>query len=142
MSDVVPIKTGHEGTTADQFRAYFSRLRAGEMGAVPAVGAMLVLLGLFAALSPFFLTKLNIANLFVQTGTILTMTVALVFVIVIGEIDLSAGVTAGTGMAVFVKLNQVMPEWWIANLAFAFLIGLATGWFIGFFVAKIGRAHV
>ena len=138
MSDVVPIKTGHEGTTADQFRAYFSRLRAGEMGAVPAVGAMLVLLGLFASLSPFFLTKLNIANLFVQTGTILTMTVALVFVIVIGEIDLSAGVTAGTGMAVFVKLNQVMPEWWIANLAFAFLIGLATGWFIGFFVAKIG----
>jgi D-xylose transport system permease protein len=138
MSDVVPINTGHEGSTADQFKAYFSRLRAGEMGAVPAVGAMLLLVALFSALSPFFLTTINIANLFVQTGTILTMTVALVFVIVIGEIDLSAGVTAGTGMAVFVKLNQVLPEYWIWNLAFAFLIGLAVGWFIGFFVAKIG----
>ena len=138
MSDVVPINTGHEGSTADQFKAYFSRLRAGEMGAVPAVGAMLLLVALFSALSPFFLTKLNIANLFVQTGTILTMTVALVFVIIIGEIDLSAGVTAGTGMAVFVKLNQSLPQYWIWNLAFAFLIGLAVGWFIGFFVAKIG----
>lgn len=138
MSDVVPIKSGHEGSTADQFKAYFSRLRAGEMGAVPAVGAMLLLLGLFSALSPYFMTTLNIANLFVQTATILTMTVALVFVILIGEIDLSAGVTAGTGMAVFVKLNQVLPQYWIWNLAFAFLIGLAVGWFIGFFVAKIG----
>lgn len=138
MSDVVPINTGHEGSTADQFKAYFSRLRAGEMGAVPAVGAMLLLVALFSVLSPYFLTTINIANLFVQTGTILTMTVALVFVIVIGEIDLSAGVTAGTGMAVFVKLNQQLPEYWMWNLAFAFLIGLAVGWFIGFFVAKIG----
>jgi D-xylose transport system permease protein len=108
------------------------------MGAVPAVGAMLLLVALFSALSPYFLTTINIANLFVQTATILTMTVALVFVIVIGEIDLSAGVTAGTGMAIFVKLNQVLPQYWIWNLAFAFLIGLAVGWFIGFFVAKIG----
>lgn len=138
MSDVVPIKTGHEGSTADQFKAYFSRLRAGEMGAVPAVGAMLLLVILFSSLSPYFLTTLNIANLFVQTATILTMTVALVFVILIGEIDLSAGVTAGTGMAIFVKMNQVLPQYWIWNLAFAFLVGLAVGWFIGFFVAKIG----
>ncbi len=138
MSDVVPIKTGHEGSTADQFKAYFSRLRAGEMGAVPAVGAMLVLLGLFGTLSPYFLTTINIANLFVQSATLMTMTAALVFVILIGEIDLSAGVTAGTGMAVFVKLNQTMPDLWLANLAFAFLIGLAVGWLVGFFVAKIG----
>jgi D-xylose transport system permease protein len=138
MSDVVPIKTGHEGSTTDQFKAYFSRLRAGEMGAVPAVGAMLLLVILFSALSPYFLTTLNIANLLVQTATILTMTVALVFVIVIGEIDLSAGVTAGTGMAIFVKLNQVLPQYWMWNLAFAFLVGLAVGSFIGFFVAKIG----
>lgn len=138
MSDVVPIKTGHEGSTADQFKAYFSRLRAGEMGAVPAIGAMLLLVILFSSLSPYFFTTLNIANLFVQTATILTMTVALVFVILIGEIDLSAGVTAGTGMAIFVKMNQVLPQYWIWNLAFAFLVGLAVGWFIGFFVAKIG----
>ena len=138
MSDNITINTGQEGSALDQIKAYGSRLKSGEMGALPAIGALVLLVALFSSLSPYFLTVINFANLLNQAATLMMLSAALVFVIMLGEIDLSAGVTAGTGMAVFVKLNQVMPEWWIANLAFAFLIGLATGWFIGFFVAKIG----
>jgi D-xylose transport system permease protein len=55
----------------------------------------------------------------------------------LGEIDLSAGVTAGTGMAIFVKLNlEGMP--WMLSLGLAFILALATGSFLGYFVAKIG----
>ena len=137
MSDVVPIKSGQEGTTRDQFSAYLSRLKAGEMGALPAVGGLVVLAILFASLSPFFLTLINFANLFVQSATLMMLSAALVFVILLAEIDLSAGVTAATGMAIFVKLNNSGLPWgWC--LALAFLIGLAIGWFLGFFVAKIG----
>jgi D-xylose transport system permease protein len=136
MSELT-LKTGHEGSTSDQFKAYFSRLRAGDMGALPAVGALVVLGGLFAILSPYFLSLINFANLFVQASTLMMMAAALVFVLLIGEIDLSAGVTAGTGMAVFVKL-QLAGVNWILALAVAFALGLATGWVLGTFVARIG----
>ena len=75
------IASGHEGNLRDQISAYGSRLKNGEMGALPAVGALAVLTALFASLSPFFLTKLNIANLFVQAAELTTLAVALVFVI-------------------------------------------------------------
>jgi len=137
MSDQITIKTGQEGSALDQIKAYGSKFRSGEMGAVPAIAALLLLLVIFNFVSPYFLTTINIANLFVQSATLMMLSAALVFVIMLGEIDLSAGVTAGTGMAVFVKLNQLGWSWPL-TLALAFVIGLATGWFIGFFVAKIG----
>ena len=137
MSDQITIKTGQEGSALDQIKAYGSKFRSGEMGAVPAIAALILLLVIFNFVSPYFLTTINIANLFVQSATLMMLSAALVFVIMLGEIDLSAGVTAGTGMAIFVKLNQL--GWaWPLTLTLAFVLGLVTGWFIGFFVAKIG----
>jgi D-xylose transport system permease protein len=107
------------------------------MGALPAIGALILLLAIFSSLSPYFLTVLNFANLLNQAATLMMLSAALVFVIMLGEIDLSAGVTAGTGMAIFVKLN--LEGWpWQASFALAFALALATGWTIGYFVAKIG----
>lgn len=137
MSDQITIKTGQEGTLLDQVKAYGSRFRSGEMGMVPAIAALILLLVIFNFVSPYFLTTINIANLFVQSATLMMLSAALVFVIMLGEIDLSAGVTAGTGMAIFVKLNLMGIPWPI-TLALAFVLALATGWFLGFFVAKIG----
>ena len=137
MSDNITINTGQEGSALDQIRSYGSRLKSGEMGALPAIGALILLLAIFSSLSPYFLTVLNFANLLNQAATLMMLSAALVFVIMLGEIDLSAGVTAGTGMAIFVKLN--LEGWpWQASFALAFALALATGWTIGYFVAKIG----
>ncbi|MEY4618188.1 MAG: hypothetical protein RL101_374, partial [Actinomycetota bacterium] len=137
MSDQITIKTGQEGSALDQIKAYGSKFRSGEMGAVPAIAALILLLAIFNFVSPYFLTTINIANLFVQSATLMMLSAALVFVIMLGEIDLSAGVTAGTGMAIFVKLNQLGWAWPIGFVV-AFVLALLTGWFLGFFVAKIG----
>jgi D-xylose transport system permease protein len=132
------IATGYEGTAADQFRAYVARVRSGEMGMLPALGGLVVLCILFQILSPDFLSLPNIANLLTQTAFLGMLAVALVFVILIGEIDLSAGVTAGVGMAVFVQLNDAMHVNWILAFVIALAIGLVIGLFIGYFVAKVG----
>jgi D-xylose transport system permease protein len=137
MAEKVTINTGHEGTISDQVKAYFSRLKAGDMGALPAVAAVVVLMALFANLSPFFLTEINIANLFVQSAVLMVTAMALVFVLLLAEIDLSAGVTAATAMAIFVKMTYDGWDWPIA-LAAGFLFGFVIGWVIGIFVAKIG----
>lgn len=131
------IASGHEGTLRDQVNAYFSRLKNGEMGALPAVGALFVLGALFTSLSPFFLTKLNFANLFVQAAELTTLSVALVFVILLAEIDLSAGVTAGAAMDIFyLAMKGGMP--WVPAFLVALVFGALVGWVLGYFVAKIG----
>jgi D-xylose transport system permease protein len=136
--DTITINTGQEGSAKEQIRSYVSRLKSGEMGALPAVGALLLLLALFSSLSPFFFTTLNIANLLTQAATLTMLAAALVFVLMLGEIDLSAGVTAGTGMAIFVKLNSVDGWPWITSFILAFVFAIMIGTFLGFFVAKIG----
>jgi D-xylose transport system permease protein len=132
------IGSGQEGGLGDQVRAWFQRVRGGDMGALPAVAGFVVLSVLFSILSPFFLTERNFANLMTQAATLVTLGMALVFVILLGEIDLSAGVTAGVTMCIFIVLVNVQGVNWIAALAIAFLVGIFIGTLIGFFVARIG----
>lgn len=132
------IATGHEGTIRDQFDAYIARVRGGEMGMLPAIGGLVVLVVLFWALSPFFLTKLNIANLLTQTAALMMLAIALTFVILLAEIDLSAGVTGGLSMAVFILLTNNRGVAWVLSLLLALATAAFVGLFIGFFVARIG----
>ncbi|GAA1822304.1 sugar ABC transporter permease [Agromyces salentinus] len=132
------IGSGQEGGLMDQVRAWVQRVRGGDMGALPAVAGFVVLSVLFTALSPFFFTERNFANLLTQAATLVMLGMALVFVLLLGEIDLSAGVTAGLTMVIFVVLVAVVNLNWILALAIAFLTGIAIGTFIGFFVAKVG----
>ena len=76
-------------------REYVARLRGGDPGALPAVLGLLVLGVIFASTTPDFLTKVNIANLTSQASFIALIALGLVFVLLIGEIDLSAGTTGG-----------------------------------------------
>jgi D-xylose transport system permease protein len=107
------------------------------MGALPAVAALLVLTALFSYLSPFFFTKLNFANLFIQAAQLTTLAVALVFVILLAEIDLSAGVAAGVAMDIF-YLATFAGINWIPALGMSLLFGAVVGLILGLFVAKIG----
>jgi D-xylose transport system permease protein len=131
------ISSGHEGNLREQLTAYLQKLKAGEMGALPAVAALLVLTALFSYLSPFFFTKLNFANLFIQAAQLTTLAVALVFVILLAEIDLSAGVAAGVAMDIF-YLATFAGINWIPALGMSLLFGAVVGLILGLFVAKIG----
>jgi D-xylose transport system permease protein len=134
------IGSGQEGTISDQVRGYLRRLRGGEMGALPAIAGFVVLAILFSALSPYFLTERNFANLLTQAATLVMLAMALVFVILLGEIDLSAGVTSGVAMSLFVVLSNPggINMNWILALVVALLSGVVIGTFIGFFVARVG----
>lgn len=134
------IGSGMEGGLLDQVRAYLSRVRGGDMGALPAVSGFVVLSILFSLLSQYFLTERNFANLLTQAAPQVMLAMALVFVILLGEIDLSAGTTSGVAMALFVVLSFPggLNLNWILALAIALGAGVAIGLFIGFFVAKVG----
>ncbi len=88
------IGSGQGGGVRDQVTAYLQRIRNGDMGALPAIAGFFALGVLFTVLSPYFLTERNFANLLTQAATLVMLAMALVFVILLGEIDLSAGVTS------------------------------------------------
>jgi D-xylose transport system permease protein len=132
------IATGHEGTVRDQIDTYVQRIRGGEMGMLPALAGLIIIGLVFWIATPFFFTKTNIANLMTQTAALMMLAVALTFVIILAEIDLSAGVTGGLGMAIFILLTNIAHWNWIAALLVAFIVGASIGTFIGFMVARIG----
>lgn len=142
--DIGLIGSGQEGTVLDQVRGWWQRVKHGDMGALPAIAGFFVLMILFTVLSQvilgdqYFLTSRNIANLMNQSATLVMLAAALVFVLLLGEIDLSAAVTYGVAMCAFAVLVAVYAWPWMLALAAAFGIGIVTGFIIGFFVAKVG----
>src|SRR5690349_11540479 len=76
-------------------REYFSKVRGGDPGGLPAVLGLVFIGALFIMTTPLFDTPVNIANLISQASYIALIALGLVFVLLLGEIDLSAGVTGG-----------------------------------------------
>src|SRR4051794_8842818 len=82
-------------TVAGAARSYVDRLRSGDPGAVPAILGLVVLAAIFSQVSGRFLSSNNIGNLPGQGGYIAIIALGLVFVLLLGEIDLSAGTAGG-----------------------------------------------
>src|SRR5689334_17733400 len=79
----------------DALRGYVGKLRSGDPGALPAVLGLVVLAIIFSQVSDRFFTLNNIGNLPGQGAYIAIIALGLVFVLLLGEIDLSAGTAGG-----------------------------------------------
>ncbi|MET0699078.1 MAG: ABC transporter permease [Mycobacterium sp.] len=120
-----------DATFADAARGYVRRVRGGDMGSLPAILGLLVLFVVFGAANERFLSALNLANLVTQAGSICVLAMGLVFVLLLGDIDLSAGVAGGVSACVMaLTVVNLQWPWWAAILAGVVcgaLIGLAIG---------------
>ena len=131
------IGSGYEGNVKEQISGYLLMIKSGDMGSLPAMLGLVILAILFTAMSPVFLTALNFANLFNQAATLIVLAMGLVFVLVLAEIDLSAGVTAGVSAAILViSLHNNVN--WILSIFIAIVTGVVIGYFIGVIVARVG----
>jgi D-xylose transport system permease protein len=119
-------------------RNYAARIRGGDMGALPAVLGLVVLCIGFSIARPAFLSAVNFANLLAQGAAVIAIAMGLVFVLLLGEIDLSAGYASGVCAAVLaVLLTEHNWPWYLSILA-ALATGAVIGTLIGLLVAKIG----
>ncbi|MER7174354.1 sugar ABC transporter permease [Streptomyces mesophilus] len=119
-------------------RAYVGRVRGGELGALPAVLGLIVLCAFFAVLRPVFLSDLNFANLLTQGAGSIAIAMGLVFVLLLGEIDLSAGYASGVCAAVLAILLTDHGWPWYGAVGAAILTGTVIGLLLGGLVAKVG----
>jgi D-xylose transport system permease protein len=84
-----------ERSIADAVRDWVIRLRSGDPGALPSIVGLVILAIIFQQVSSQFLTKLNLGNIPGQGAYIAVIALGLVFVLLLGEIDLSAGTAGG-----------------------------------------------
>jgi D-xylose transport system permease protein len=85
-----------EKTISNAFTGWIGKLRTGDPGALPSVLGLIVLAVIFSQVSDKFLSALNLGNLPTQGAYIAIIALGLVFVLLLGEIDLSAGTAGGT----------------------------------------------
>ncbi|WP_033318178.1 sugar ABC transporter permease [Streptomyces yerevanensis] len=133
-------KNGAAGTVSlrSVARNYVERVRGGELGALPAILGLIVLCVFFAALRPVFLSELNFANLLTQGAGSIAIAMGLVFVLLLGEIDLSAGYASGVCAAVLAILLTDHGWPWYGAAGAAILSGTVIGLLLGLLVAKVG----
>lgn len=121
---------------ADSFgeyvRIWWTRVRSGESGALPVILGLVAIVVYFQVRSSLFLSAGNLVNLMTQAAWIVTLGMAEVFVLLLGEIDLSIGYTSVIG-AVFTcwLLTPPHPAPWpvavLVGLAFPAVFGLIQG---------------
>jgi D-xylose transport system permease protein len=130
--------TAAEPSLAAHLAAYWRRVRSGEMGALPAVAGIVVLVIGFSTARPVFFSANNFANLLFQGAAVTVIAMGLVFVLLLGEIDLSAGYTSGVAASLMavLMLDGHLP-WYLAVLI-ALVTGTVTGLILGLLVAKVG----
>ena len=117
---------------------YLSRVKAGDIGSLPAVLGLVSLVAVFGAMSEYFLTNRNFANLLTQAAPVMVIAMGLVFVLLLGEIDLAAGYASGVCGAVLVLLVTNHGWSWYTALAASIAVGAALGLLIGTLVSRVG----
>lgn len=114
------------------------KIKAGELGSMPVVIGLIIIWAIFTSLNSRYLTAENFTNISVTMVGTGMIAVGIVFVLLLGEIDLSVGSVSGLASAVFgvLGITHGMNAW----LAFiiAILTGAVAGVIHGFFFARIG----
>ena len=122
-------------------RRQWDALRSGDVGPLPVVVALIIITIFFTSKTSYFFTAVNFNNLLVQTTGTTMIAIGVVFVLLIGEIDLSIGYVSGIGGVVVAELQQAGTNHNIGGLG-AIVVALLAGAVIGFLqgsvVARVG----
>jgi D-xylose transport system permease protein len=137
VEDYDPPAEGLAALTA-YTRGYFGRVRGGELGSLPALAGLIVITAVFGVVHQGFLSAYNFEALVIQAAPIIVMAMGLIFVLLLGEIDLSAGTTGGLCSAIMaVLLLRAGWPWWATIIA-ALVAGVLIGFGMGALRARVG----
>jgi D-xylose transport system permease protein len=123
------------------FKRWWAGVRAGDLGSLPIIIGLIVIAVIFQSQNDRFLTAGNFVNLIVQMAAITVIGMGIVFILLLGEIDLSVGYVSGVaGVATALLMipdgaNQLGAG---PAIAIALLAGVAIGTLHGLLITKIG----
>jgi D-xylose transport system permease protein len=135
-----PAPSATAGGLGEAVRDWWTGVRAGQLGSLPIIVGLVIIAVVFQSQNDRFLTAGNFVNLMVQSAAYTTIAMGIVFVLLLGEIDLSVGYVSGVaGVIAAVMLIPDGSE--VATpiaLAMALGSGIAIGTLHGLIITKIG----
>ena len=127
-------------TLGGAVRRFVDGVRSGDLGSLPIIFGLLVIVVIFQAQNDNFLTSGNFVNLVVQMAGVTTIAIGVVFVLLLGEIDLSVGFVSGVAGVTVAKIllpgGFGLPS--LLAIGLALLVGAGIGVLQGTIIAKIG----
>lgn len=119
-------------------RGFGLRVRGGDLGSLPVVVGLVVIWAVFQFLNPNFLSANNLVNLTLQCAAVGTISIGIVLVLLLGQIDLSVGSVSGLAAAIFgVGFTELHWNSVVAVIA-ALLSGAAVGLLYGLLFTRFG----
>jgi D-xylose transport system permease protein len=125
-------------SVSEYLRTSLARVKGGESGILPVVAGLLLISILFQALNSHFLTSGNLVNLLVQAAVFSLLAMAEVFVLILGEIDLSTGFVAAVGGAIMATLLSSHGWPWWGAIAATLIACAGIGVLHGVIITRIG----
>jgi D-xylose transport system permease protein len=128
-------------TLSSVARARFEAIKGGDVGSLPVIVGIVAITVFFTAKTNIFFTAVNFSNLIGQMAGVTVIAIGIVFVLLIGEIDLSVGYVSGiasVAVAEFQLAGSSHDYPGLVAIALAILVGGGIGLVQGSFVALIG----
>jgi D-xylose transport system permease protein len=139
-TDLITTPDASADLLADSFGDYLQivgrRIRAGESGALPVIAGLIVIVIIFQVKNSLFLSAGNLVNLMAQSAFIITLGMAEIFVLLLGDIDLAAGYTAACAAVVCLWMLALGDPLW-ASVLTALAAAAAYGALQGIIVSKL-----
>ncbi|MDX8497787.1 sugar ABC transporter permease [Mesorhizobium sp. VK4C] len=117
---------------------FLDRVRSGDLGSLPVVVGLVLICAIFQTLNPVFLQPNNLVNLLFDCSTVGIISLGIVCVLMVGEIDLSVGSVSGLSSAL---LGVLWVQWgWPVALAIvaAMAVGFVTGCVYALLLNRLG----
>lgn len=131
--DRADVRLRDDNSLIGAFRGFFDRVRSGDLGMLPVAIGLVLISTVFSILNPVFLAPNNLVNLLFDCATVGVISLGIVCVLMLGEIDLSVGSMSGLASALVGVL-------WVNNgipLPLAMLMAIITGAMIGAVYASL-----
>ncbi|WP_186037403.1 sugar ABC transporter permease [Burkholderia gladioli] len=127
LLDRADVRVAHASGLGETLAAFGRRVRAGDLGSLPVVAGLIIIWTVFTSLNPVFVSADNLVNLLFDCSTVGVISLGIVCVLMVGQIDLSVGSISGFASALVGTL-WVNAGW---PLPLAILAALAAGALIG-----------
>ncbi|HYP47155.1 MAG TPA: hypothetical protein VEQ61_00830 [Thermoleophilaceae bacterium] len=140
MSVAAPPVDRPDNGIAHAAREWWTNVRSGQLGSLPIILGLVIIAIIFQSQNDRFLTAGNFVNLILQSAAFALIAMGIVFVLLLGEIDLSVGYVSGVAGVISAVLlipdgSQVST---VVAVALALGSGLAIGTLHGLFITKVG----
>jgi D-xylose transport system permease protein len=127
LLDRSDVRVKHAAGFGDTVAAFIDKVRSGDLGSLPVIVGLVIIWTVFTSLNPVFLSPNNLVNLLFDCSTVGVISLGIVCVLLVGEIDLSVGSMSGFASAVVGVLwvNEGWPV--LLAIVVAVVIGAVVG---------------